>query len=75
MKGTTFNSFKPDLIGHVPDLMAILMNVTEFNKVLDQFYSNQNAVKKSEVQPHCLQQTGFMAQYISTFQSLAAKIQ
>lgn len=59
----------------MPDLNGILTNVNEFNKVLDQFYGNQNAVEESEVQLRCLRQTGSMAQYISAFQGLTAKVQ
>ncbi|KAG0076774.1 hypothetical protein BGZ93_003887, partial [Podila epicladia] len=75
MKGTAFNFFAPYLNGQVPDVAGILTDVTEFHKVLDQFYGNQNAVKESEVQLRRLQQTSSMSQYISVFQSLTAKIQ
>lgn len=50
MKGTAFNFFTPYLNGQVPDLAGILTDITEFHKVLDQFYGNQNAIKESEAQ-------------------------
>lgn len=75
MKGTAFNYYAPYLNGHVPDVNNILSKLPKFNAILDKFYGDQNDVKKSENELPCLQQAAAMAQYISTFQSLAAKVQ
>ena len=75
MKGTAFNYFAPYLNGRVPDVENILTELPKFNAVLEKFYGDQNDVEKSENELRRLQQTGAMAQYISAFQSLAAKVQ